>query len=114
VQRFPDRPEFVNALARLYAAAPQPNVRNGARAIVLAQELVRRRPTVLTRETMAMALAEAGRYEEAARWQRETIDMAERAGQRDVTRTLADDLRRYEQRQPCRIPWREDPVWDVP
>ena len=61
-----------------------------------------------------MALAEAGRYDEAARWQRETIGMAQRAGARDVIPMLAEDLHRYEQRQACRTPWRTEPEWDVP
>ena len=61
-----------------------------------------------------MALAEAGRYDEAARWQQETIVMAQRAGLRDVVPVLTEDLRRYEQHQPCRTPWRQPPEWDVP
>ncbi len=110
----PDRPEFVNALARLYAAAPDARIRNGERAIQLAQQLMQRRQTLSSREAMAMALAEAGRYDEAARWQRETIGMAQRAGARDVIPMLAEDLHRYEQRQACRTPWRTEPEWDVP
>jgi len=110
----PDRPEFVNALARLYAAAPDAKIRNGEQAVQLAQQLIRRRQTLSGREAMAMALAEAGRYDEAARWQRETIGMAQRAGARDVIPMLAEDLHRYEQRQACRTPWRTEPEWDVP
>jgi hypothetical protein len=110
----PGRPEFPNALARLYAAAPDPRIRNAAQAVLLAQQLNRQRQTLSSREVMAMALAEAGRYDEAARWQQETIVMAERAGLRDVVPMLSEDLRRYEQRQPCRTPWRQPPEWDVP
>ncbi len=113
-QLLPGRPEFLNALARLYAAAPDPRIRNAAEAVGLAQQLNRQRQTLSSREVMAMALAEAGRYEEAARWQQETIVMAQRAGLRDAVPMLADDLRRYQQRQPCRIPWRAAPEWDVP
>jgi tetratricopeptide (TPR) repeat protein len=110
----PDRPEFVNALARLYAAAPDAKIRNGEQAVQLAQQLIRRRQTLSSREALAMALAEAGRYHEAARWQRETIGMAQRAGAREVLPMLAEDLRRYEQGLACRTPWHAEPEWDVP
>jgi hypothetical protein len=62
-------------------------------------------------ETMAMALAETGRFDEAVRWQQEAITSA-RAGKReDLVRTLSTNLRLYENRQPCRTPWTlDDPV----
>jgi tetratricopeptide (TPR) repeat protein len=113
-QLLPGRPEFPNALARLYAAGPDPRIRNAAQALLFAQQLNRQRQTLSSREVMAMALAEAGRYDEAARWQRETIVMAQRAGLRDVVPVLTEDLRRYERRQPCRTPWRQPPEWDAP
>jgi tetratricopeptide (TPR) repeat protein len=110
----PDRPEFLNALARLYAAAPDARIRNGEQALQVAQQLVGRQQTLSSREAMAMALAEAGRYDEAARWQQETIGMAQRAGLREALPMLSEDLRSYEQRRPCRLPWRAEPEWDVP
>ena len=110
----PERPEFVDALARLYAAAPDAKIRNGERAVQLARQLIGRRQTLSGREAMAMALAEAGRYDEAARWQRETISLAERAGVREVIPMLSEDLRLYEQGRPCRRPWRAEPEWDGP
>ena len=48
------------ALARLYAAAPDDRVRDGQRALALAQDLVRRQRSADELETMAMALAEVG------------------------------------------------------
>jgi tetratricopeptide (TPR) repeat protein len=111
-QLHPDRHEFTQALARLYAAAPEDRVRDGNRAVALAQELMRRQQTAETRETMAMALAEVGQYDAAARWQREAIMTAEAVGRYDLARSMAEDLRLYEQRRPCRAPWREDPTWD--
>ena len=111
---FPDRPEFARALSRLYAAAPENGVRDGARALTLAQELVKRQQTEDAREMMAMALAEAGQYDEAANWQREAMAAAERSGRHDLALRMADNLRLYERHQPCRIPWREDPTWDQP
>jgi len=110
----PGRSEFVEMLARLYAAAPDARIRSGEQALQLAQQLNRRQQTLGSREVMAMALAEAGRYDEAARWQRDTIGMAERAGFRDAVPQLSEDLKRYEQGQPCRRLWRVEPEWGAP
>jgi hypothetical protein len=59
-------------------------------------------------ETMAMALAEVGKYEEAVAWQRGAMAAAKAAGRDDVVRRLAENLTLYERRRPCRTPWRED------
>src|SRR5215471_16713889 len=108
----PDRPEFPNALARLYAAAPDARVRDGDQALRLAQQLTGQQQTLSGHEAMAMALAESGRYDEAARWQRDTINAAQRAGLNDVVPRLLEDLRHYELRQPSRTPWHTEPEWD--
>jgi tetratricopeptide (TPR) repeat protein len=111
---FADRPEFARALSRLYAAAPESGVRDGARALALAQELLKRQQTPDAREMMAMALAEVGQYEAAVKWQREAIASAEQGGGHELAVRMADNLRLYERRQPCRMPWREDPAWEQP
>lgn len=108
----PDRVEFTASLVRLLAAAPDRQVRDGARAVTLSTELVKRQSSASTREAMAMALAEDGRFEEAATAQREAIAMAERAGQRDLASAMEANLRLFEHRQPSRTPWREPPAWE--
>jgi tetratricopeptide (TPR) repeat protein len=106
---YPNEPSFARAAARLYAAAPDDRVRNGGRALSLAQGLLDRQPrTIGLAETMAMALAEAGQYSDAMRWQREAIEAAGRAGQRRVVERLSANLDRYQARRPCRTPWRAD------
>ena len=110
VRLHPDRVEFVSALVRLHAAAPDARVRDGARALTLASELVTRQNSASAREAMAMALAEVGRYDEALQWQREAFATAER--ERQPTSTMAANLRLFEQRQPSRIPWRQPPAWE--
>jgi hypothetical protein len=60
---------------------------------------------------MAMALAEVGRFEDAVKWQSEALEAARRAGRTDMTAHLAANLRLYQGRQPCRMPWtNDDPV----
>ena len=58
-------------------------------------------------ETMAMALAEVGRFDEAVKWQQDAIAAASQ-GDRGLASRLTVNLRRYRARQPCRVPWTED------
>jgi len=103
-----DHAQLAHVLARLLAAAPDGRARDGARAMVLMQELIKGPPSVELSETMAMTLAELGRYDEAVRWQREAMAAAQQAGQSDLARLMAGNLTLYEERSPCRTPWRDD------
>jgi tetratricopeptide (TPR) repeat protein len=108
VATFPDQPGFPHALARLLAAAPDDRVRDGHRALTLLQELLKKQTSLGLTETMAMALAEVGRYDDAASWQRQAIAASRQAGREDLARRLTENLTLYERRQPCRTPWRDD------
>ena len=108
MKTFADQLGFAHALARLLAAAPDETVRDGRRSLVLMEGLLKQQKTLGLAETMAMTLAELGRYDEAAAWQRETIAAAKQAGREDLAQRLADNLRLYERRQPCRTPWQDD------
>lgn len=105
---YPDQPGFAHALARVLAAAPEARVRDGRRALALVEGLMRSQQTPALAETMAMALAEVGRFAEAARWQREAIAAAGQGGPPGAAGRLAANLRLYEARQPCRTPWPDD------
>jgi tetratricopeptide (TPR) repeat protein len=108
----PDRREFAQALARLLAAAPDSHVRDGRRALALTQELIKGPQTGEVRETMAMVLAEIGEYDEAVTWQREAIAASQQAGEHTAASPMGENLKRYERRQPCRTPWRDDLLWE--
>jgi tetratricopeptide (TPR) repeat protein len=106
---YPGEPAFANALARLFAAAPDDRVRDGRRALAIAQSLVDSGLRGFdTLETMAMAQAEAGQFSAAVMWQRDAIDAATRTGGPGLGARIADNLRLYEARKPCRTPWRPD------
>ena len=78
MEAFPQIPIFPHALARILAAAP--DVRDGQRALSIANALAERlEPNLDLGETLAMALAAAGRYQEAASLQRDLIQAAEAA-----------------------------------
>jgi tetratricopeptide (TPR) repeat protein len=106
---YPNELAFARAAARLFAAAPDDRIRNGHRALEILQALSSRQPrTIDLAETMAMAAAETGRFDDAVRLQREALEVASRLGRRDVGERLADNLKQYQAGRPCRTPWRAD------
>ena len=104
----PDQPAFAEATARLLAASPDQSVRDGQRALDLVQALAITYKTTSVAETMAMALAELGRFVEATEWQRLAIAVATDGGHPDAARRMSANLALYERHEPCRTPWRED------
>ena len=105
---YPDQPIYAHALARLLAAAPDENARDGQRAVMLLKELLTQQRSLDLGEAMAMALAEVGHYDEAESWQRDVMSVAEQTGRTDLAQRLAENLRRYERGEPCRTPWLDD------
>lgn len=108
VTTFPDQAGFAHALARVLAAAPDDRVRDGRRAVAIVQGLLRSQRTLELAQTMAMAFAEVGQFDDAVQWQRDAIDAAIRSNRRDLSLKFAENLSRYEKRLPCRTPWPDD------
>jgi len=108
----PNEIAFPHTLARLLAASPDDSVRNGRRAFEILAEItaVVQSPQVM--ETTAMAAAEVGLFEDAARYQGMAIEMANQAGLAALAAQLNVGLSRYRQRQPSRQPFADhDPVF---
>ena len=97
-----DDPGLTDLLVRVLTAAPDDSVRDGALALALMQERFKGPVSLEMYETMAMALAEVGQYDEAATWQRQAMSAAEQNGLGDVARNMANALALYEQGQPVR------------
>jgi tetratricopeptide (TPR) repeat protein len=108
VRAQPDRPELAHALARLLAAAPDPAVRDGQRALAMTRTLAQTVNNTDVGETMAMALAEVGAYADAVSVQRDVIEAARTEGADADVRRMAGNLRLYETGRPCRTPWPDD------
>ena len=107
--RYAGRPAIAHALVRLLAAAPDNRIRDGSRAVAMAEaQLAQEPPNPDLGEAMAMAMAETGRYDDAVTWQRQAMTIAERAGRADISKRMAENLTLFEHHQPCRKPWRED------
>ena len=95
---FPDQPGLPHALARLLAAAPDDRVRDGNRAMSIMNDLLKAQQTIAMAETMAMALAESGRFDEAAAWQQDAIRAARESKRDDLVAKLSVNLRLYQKR----------------
>ena len=98
--RFPGRDATATTLARLLAASPDRSLRNGPRALEIAAKVYDRSPTAAHAETIALALAEMSRCEEARGWMAKAIDAARREGDTAEIPRLEQEARRYE-RTPC-------------
>jgi tetratricopeptide (TPR) repeat protein len=90
--------EAQNNLAWLLATCPQASLRNGDKAVQLAQQANElaggKNPVILG--TLAAAFAEAGRFDDAVRSAQQAIELARAAGRQDLAGKLNGELRRYE------------------
>ena len=100
-RKFPIRGRTAHALARLLAACPNASLRDGPRALELAAKVYNSTRQVVHGETVALALAEAGRCEDAAAMQKRIIPAAEKANEAKLAVRLRRDLVRYEHGSPC-------------
>ena len=79
-------------------------MRGGGRALELANLVFERQPSIDHGETVAMALAELGRFDEATEFQRRVLRHAQTAAPRQVA-PIRERLSLYESGEPCRAPW---------
>ena len=103
LERFPADLANRHLLARLLAVSPEEGVRDGARAVELARSVVDEQPLVDHLETLAMALAEAGRFDDAVTWQQRALEAERQAAGGNSPQRL-DRLALYQARQPLRAP----------
>ncbi len=94
----PADPAVKNNLAWLLATSTEASLRNGSRAVELAQRanaLVEGKDPMILR-TLAAAFAEVGRFDDAASSTRKAIELARAAGREDMVEQLNVELKRYE------------------
>ncbi len=94
----PSFPAAQNNLAWVFATSFQVSLRNGNRAVELAQRANQltggENPVIL--HTLAAAYAEAGRFGDAMRSAQKAIELAQAAGQQDLVEQLNVELKLYE------------------
>ncbi|MEL7059605.1 MAG: tetratricopeptide repeat protein [Acidobacteriota bacterium] len=98
----PENAELAGTAARLYATSTNDAVRDGARAMELARLAYGLDPSLDNAETLAMALAEIGRFEEAIRFQTQLAHQAQQSGDQRTLRRLVKNLRLFQNRRPVR------------
>ena len=110
----PEDTDLTHALARLLAACPDDAIRNGQRALRLLQKVFERvkTPDFEQVETLAMVYAELGLFDRAVQVQRMMISEVTRAQRSMLATLLQENLARYQRKEACRQPWRDnDPVF---
>jgi tetratricopeptide (TPR) repeat protein len=98
--QYPQRGRTVVILAYLLAASPQLELRNGVRALELAERVYNTTSAAQHGALVALALAEVGRCSEASEWQRRMIAATQDS---DLLAKLKAGLKLYENGQSCRI-----------
>jgi len=104
----PDDFQLRHVLARILAAAPDAAARDGRQALSIAQQLeaaMGEGKTTELGETLAMAFAEVGNFDDAVAVQRSVLNAASRAGLGPDVRRMTANLRLYERGLACRTPW---------
>jgi len=95
-RRLPGRPTATTTLARLLASSPDRSLRDGRRALELAMAVYAAEPVAVHAETVAMALAELGRCDEAAGWMRRAVTAAGQEQDAAESARLRGQLKKYE------------------
>lgn len=106
LERQPESVPLSHLLARVLAASADPATRDGERALELARWVVERAHTVDHAETLAMALAEAGRFEEAAALQEQVVGQLEGGASPERLAVAREHLEAYRRGEAVREPWR--------
>ncbi|MEO1366894.1 MAG: tetratricopeptide repeat protein [Acidobacteriota bacterium] len=102
VRLLPSEGLLMHELARLLAASFDVSQRNGELAVQLAGSVAQASPIPEHLETLALALGEVGRCDEARQMQALAI---EKAAGTPLADRLTTDLARYENDAPCRPPF---------
>lgn len=95
LREFPQDAQLAHVQARMLATVPDPRVRDGHLALEIARRLAAVRQDLRVRETLAMALAEAGRFDEAVEVQRGVVAEAERRGDAGLLRDVRGKLEAF-------------------
>jgi tetratricopeptide (TPR) repeat protein len=102
----PDNGNAMSNLAWVLATSPDDSLRNGGKAIQLAEGALRisgRRIPILFR-TLAAAYAEIGEFSKAIQTAQQGVDLANSQGNSGLAAELQGNIALYEERQPLRDP----------
>ncbi len=97
---------FAVLLVQVLAASEDDEVRDGQRALNVAQQLFQRAQTPAHGAVLAMAYAETDNFEEAAAWQERLIENLERTAPPEALEEARERLAAYREGRKIRAPWR--------
>ena len=102
-------------LASVLASSENPQIRNGAEAIALAEKanVITGGGQSLVLDTLAMSYAEAGRFKDAQQIEQQAIQLAQAAGLKE-TNVMNRRLELYRSGQPCRETFTNAPPQNLP
>jgi tetratricopeptide (TPR) repeat protein len=100
--QYPQKAKTKLMLGFVLAASPQLDLRNGTRALKLAEELYSTDVSLQHGRLVVLALGELGRCDDAAEWQRKLIARASEEQNTELARKLKENLRLYENANSCR------------
>jgi Tfp pilus assembly protein PilF len=102
----PDNGNAMSNLAWVFATSPNQSLRDGHKAVELAEQALRlsgNRIPILFR-TLAAAYAESGRFAEAIQTAQQGIELANSQGNSGLATELQGNIALYQERQPLRDP----------
>jgi len=105
-QAMPQDVAVAHLLARLLVTCPVDEIRDGQRGLELARKAFKANPALDHLETVAMAYAELGRFDEAVLTQQKALNAARQHKRADLENRITENLTRYQAHEPCRAPWR--------
>lgn len=103
--RLPGDLSLAHLMARVLAASPDRLARDGTLAYRLALRVHRNAPSPGHAETVAMALAELGRFDEAIEWQSRALAEVDRVENPQRALEAGKRLEAYRRGEPSREPW---------
>src|ERR1051326_3447613 len=99
---YPRKEQTAITLAYLLASSPEYNLRDGARALKLAQGVYETTGSVTHGAVVGLALAELNRCDEAAAWLQKMLGRNSENQSSDIVSKLKAQLSFYEHTRPCR------------
>lgn len=115
IKALPGNKEVAQVLVRLLSACPDAKIRDGQRAMALVQSVFSDQNNPNFAQSVAMAFAETGQFDQAVKLQQIAIEAARNSNFPALQKMLNEDLIRYQHRQPCRHPWLDqDPIFLPP
>ncbi|MBI5775724.1 MAG: tetratricopeptide repeat protein [Verrucomicrobia bacterium] len=102
VQYSPNLPTTFNALAWILAAHPDPKIRNGEEAVKLATRAIELsgKPSARLMNTLAVAQAQAGKYDEALATAAKAVEQANATSQKELAAQIQKQMQAYQLKRP--------------